>query len=82
MGIVLIGKQMVSFPDQKTGQLVEGVKLHMTAPSDNVSGLSAVTQFIRKGHVVYDAAVALPLGDIEIDYGFRGSILAIRSIKK
>lgn len=82
MNVVLIGKQMVSFSDSKTGQLIEGVKLHMTAPNDNVSGLSAVTQFIRKGHSVYDVAMALPLGDIEFVYGFGGSILSVHPVKK
>ena len=81
MGITLVGKQMVNFTNPE-GEKVEGVKLHMTVPDDRVSGLAAVTQFIRKDHGCYSSAVGLPLGEIIIEYGFRGSILAVKAVGK
>lgn len=70
----LVGKQMVSFPDRSTGELIEGIKLHYTGVENGVVGLAALTQFIRKDHPCYNKACNLPLGNFNIIYGRRNSV--------
>ena len=71
----LVGKQKVSFTDQNTGVLIEGVKLHYTDYQENVSGMAALTKFIRTDHPLYQKALDIPLGEVEIKYGRRDSFL-------
>ena len=70
----LVGKQMVSFTDRSTGELIEGIKLHYTGVENGVVGLAALTQFIRKDHPCYDKACNLKLGNFNIIYGRRNSV--------
>lgn len=70
----LVGKQMVSFTNRDTGELVEGIKLHCTGVENGVVGLAAITQFIKKDHPCYEKACTLPLGKINIIYGRRNSV--------
>lgn len=70
----LVGKQMVSFTDRSTGELIEGIKLHYTGVENGVSGLAALTQFIRKDHPCYDKAIQLSFGEFDIIYGRRNSV--------
>lgn len=70
----LVGKQNVNFTNQQTGEVIEGVKLHFISPENNVTGLAAMTQFIRKDHPAYEKALDLPLGNFNIIYGRRGSV--------
>lgn len=72
----LVGKQMISFTDN-SGQLVEGVKLHFIGADDRVMGQAALTQFIRKTHPCYNAALQLELGEFDILYGRNNSIQKI-----
>ena len=70
----LVGKQNVKFVDRESGELIEGVKLHFTGADNNVSGLAAMTQFIRKDHPCYDKALACPFGKFTIIYGRRNTV--------
>ena len=70
----LVGKQMVSFTDRSTGELIEGIKLHYTGVENGVAGLAALTQFIRKDHPCYDKACKLNFGTFNIIYGRRNSV--------
>lgn len=74
MSMNLVGKQIVSFTDRSTGELIEGVKLHFNCADNGVVGLAAMTQFIRKDHPCYQKAVELPLGEFNIIYGRRNSV--------
>ena len=76
----LVGKQMVDFVNQQTGEQVKGIKLHFTCPDDRVSGLAASTQFIRSSHACYDKAVNIALGEFTIIYGQKGSVVDLISV--
>lgn len=73
----LVGKQMVDFPDQKTGEVIQGIKLHFLAYDDHVSGKAAMTQFIRSNNPCYPRAINLSLGDFTIVYGPKGRIMDV-----
>lgn len=72
----LVGKQMISFRDNN-GQMIEGIKLHFTGADDRVMGQAALTQFIRKEHPCYNAALQLEMGEFDILYGRNNSIQKI-----
>lgn len=72
----LVGKQRISFTDQQ-GNLIEGIKLHFTGVDNRVSGLAAMTQFIRVDHPCYSEAANLMVGEFDIIYGRNNSIQRI-----
>lgn len=73
----LVGKQNLSFTDRETNQLIEGVKLHLVCIDQRVQGEAVMTQFIRKDNPLYPDAVAVPFGEVVIEYGPRGSVQGI-----
>lgn len=70
----LVGTRDLSFVDQKSGELIEGVQLHYICPDDKVVGQAAMTKFIRKGTALYEKAKQIPLGEFTIIYGRRDSV--------
>lgn len=75
----LIGKQMVHFYNDKN-ELVEGVKLHCIGLLDRVYGEACITHFVNINSPLYQQALDLPLGEIDIKYGFKGSIQGFVSL--
>lgn len=73
----LVGKQVLNFTDKKTGELIQGIRLHFVAPDDNVKGQAAVTKFIRIDSPLYQKACDIPLGPFNIVFGRRDSVLDI-----
>ena len=73
----LVGKQDISFNDRESGQLIEGVKLHLVGIDQRVQGESVLTQFIRKDNPLYPVAKDCPFGEVVIEYGPRGSVQGI-----
>ena len=47
MKAVLVGVQKISFENENTGELIDGVKIHMLYPDVDVHGLKADTKFIK-----------------------------------
>lgn len=77
----LIGKQILDFTGND-GKPVQGIKLHYADDTrSDVEGMAASTLFIRKEHNCYNKALALPLGEIKIEFGFGGRIIDIQSKK-
>lgn len=70
----LVGRQILSFPDNKTGEIVNGVKLHFTGAENRVIGQAALTQFIRDTHPCYQKALDCPFGEFNIIYGRNNSV--------
>lgn len=77
----LVGKQDLSFTDRETNQLIEGVKLHLVGIDQRVQGECVLTQFIRKDNPLYPDAKTIPLGEIIIEYGPKGSVQGIHPKK-
>lgn len=75
----LIGKQMVDFVN-KDGERVQGVKLHLVGLDNKVSGRACINHFINKNHSLYDEFMSLPLGEVLIEYGYKGSIQSVTSL--
>lgn len=76
MSMNLVGKQIVTpFTNRETGEVIEGIKLHYTAPEDRVSGQAALTKFINKNSPLYEKALALEFGEFTIVYGRRDSVI-------
>lgn len=72
----LVGKQIVNpFTNRETGELIEGIKLHYTAPEDRVAGEAALTKFINKNSPLYEKALALELGEFTIVFGRKDSVI-------
>lgn len=49
MKVTYLGKGMTSFPDQRTGELIEGLRVFYCYADPNVEGQSCAKFFIRKG---------------------------------
>lgn len=76
MSMVLVGKQIVHpFPNRETGEIIEGIKLHYTAPDEKVIGNAAFTKFINKTSPLYEKAINLELGDFIILFGRKDSVI-------
>ena len=73
----LVGKQDLSFTDRETNELIEGVKLHLVGVDQRVQGEAVMTKFIRKDNPLYPDAIAIPLGEVVIQYGPRDSVQGI-----
>lgn len=76
----LVGRQMVDFLNQEK-QRVVGIKLHLVGLDDRVQGNAVFTQFINETSPLYSVACSLPFGPIMIEYGPRGKIQGICSVK-
>lgn len=73
----LVGKEKVSYVSKKTGNQVEGVKLHCSTPLDskNVEGCVCDSFYVGSGADCYAACLKLPINsDINITYNRYGSI--------
>lgn len=77
--MVLVGKQMVDFTN-RDGERVQGIKLHLNAPDQKVQGMACVNHFIKTDSSLYNTACDLPLGDVLIEYGYKGSIQGLVSL--
>lgn len=61
MAQTVVGRQNVEFTDQKTGTLVQGVKLFLTSTDSNVIGVRTDEIYIQAGKSNYQTAQSLPL---------------------
>lgn len=75
-----VGRQMVDFVNPQ-GERIQGVKLHLIGLDNRVEGEACTTQFINVTSPLYNTAVTLPFGEVDIVYGQRGSVQSIRSCK-
>ena len=87
MKAVLVGVQKISF-ENETGELIDGVKIHMLYPDVGVHGLKADTKFIRTelfNH--FDCNFdelknsAENNSEVDLDYGPRDKIVNISILK-
>lgn len=75
-----VGRQFVDFVNPQ-GDRVQGVKLHLVGLDNRVEGQACITQFINVSSPLYNDAVSLNFGEVEVVYGQRGSVQSIRSCK-
>lgn len=61
MAQIVVGRQTVEFTDQKTGNLIQGVKLFLTSTDSNVIGVRTDEVYIQSGKPNYQTAMSLPL---------------------
>lgn len=76
-----VGRQFVDFVNPQ-GERVQGVKLHLVGLDNRVEGQACITQFINATSPLYNDAVSLNFGEVEIVYGQRGSVQKIVSVSK
>lgn len=75
----LVGKQLVDFTNND-GQRVSGIKLHIVGIDPRVRGEACITPFFNSDHPLVEVAANVPLGDINLDFGPKNSIVGIESI--
>lgn len=75
-----VGRQFVDFVNPQ-GERVQGVKLHLVGLDNRVEGQACITQFINVTSPLYNDAVSLNFGAVDIVYGQRGSVQSIRPSK-
>lgn len=76
-----VGRQMVDFTDAN-GKQVQGIKMHLVGLDNRVEGKACMTQFINFTSPLYNTAVSMPFGEVDIVYGQRGAVQSIRSVGK
>lgn len=80
MKFTIVGLQEVKFNNEKTGELIEGVKLHLVALKEKkyFIGHSVATQFITRARffdgLPYTKAEDLIGQTISIDYNDKGKL--------
>lgn len=57
--VQVVGKQVLDFVNQETGEQIKGVNLFINTPDDNVVGLKALKQFIGVQSAAYNQAFNL-----------------------
>lgn len=61
MAQTVVGRQMTSFTDKATGELVQGVKLFLTSTDSNVVGVRTDDVYIAAGKPGYEQACSFPI---------------------
>ena len=73
--VKVVGKQVLDFVNQETGEKIQVVNLFILTPDENVIGLKAVKQFIGTSSVVYGQALNLDCSggmlDCRFNYSYR-----------
>ena len=57
MKVCIVGKDLVNFVDQETGEVIDGMNLYYYAPKDEVEGFYAGKLWIKKGSMFYGKMV-------------------------
>ena len=87
MAIVkLVGLQNLDF-ETRDGKLIQGIKLHFTAPDENVMGHLADSKFINSVScanlgITIDSLSPFIGKDIEIDTNLKGNITGVKPVDK
>lgn len=71
--VKVVGKQVLDFVNEETGEKIQGVNLFLLTPDENVEGFKAIKQFIGTNSLVYAQAYNLNLFDGFIDCRFKYS---------
>lgn len=71
--VKVVGKQVLDFVNEDTGEKIQGVNLFLLTPDENVEGYKAIKQFIGTSSVAYAQALQLNLFDGFIDCKFKYS---------
>lgn len=87
MHVRLLGVRPVEFPDQKTGEMVEGISLYIAYPDADVYGEVADKKFIsndsvEKLRIDVDEFINAIGSDIDIMVNPRGRLSAITLCQK
>ncbi len=71
--VKVVGKQVLDFVNQETGEKIQGVNLFILTSDENVIGLKAVKQFIGTSSPVYGQALTLDFSQGSLDCRFNYS---------
>lgn len=71
--VKVVGKQVLDFVNEETGEKIQGVNLFISTPDEHVTGLKAVKQFIGASSDVYGQALALDFSQGSLDCKFNYS---------
>ena len=71
--VKVVGKQILDFVNEETGEKIQGVNLFLLTPDENVEGMKAIKQFIGTSSLAYAQAYNLNLFDGFIDCRFKYS---------
>lgn len=83
--VFFVGLQNIDFDDRKTGDHIEGLKLHINYLDDNVMGLKADSKFINHeacknlGFTV-DSLAPLIGHEVELETNLKGSVTGVRPV--
>lgn len=82
-----VGLQDIDFEDRRTGNQIQGLKLHIIYPDENVMGLKADAKFVSReacknlGFTV-DSLSPLIGKEVEIETNLKGSITGVKPVEK
>lgn len=71
--VKIVGKQILDFVNEDTGEKIQGVNLFLLTSDKNVEGMKAIKQFVASNSVAYAQAYNLNLFDGFIDCSFKYS---------
>lgn len=71
--VKVVGKQLLDFVNEETGEKIQGVNLFILTSDENVDGMKAIKQFIGTQSLAYAQALQLNLFDGFIDCKFKYS---------
>ena len=61
--VQVVGKQVLDFVNEETGEKIKGVNLFINRTDENVDGLKAIKQFIGTSSSAYNQALALDFSE-------------------
>lgn len=84
--VKLVGLQSLDF-ETRDGKFIQGIKLHFTAPDENVMGQLADSKFINSSAcanlgITIDSLSPLIGKQIELDTNLKGSITGVHAVDK
>lgn len=87
MNVKLLGVRPVSFTDDKTGEIIEGISLYIAYPDPDVYGVVSDKRFIRNDSIAklkIDTKTLIEAidHDIDIELNPRGRLSAITICKQ
>ena len=76
-----VGHSKYSFPDQKTGELVQGTKIYAVAQVSDVENLVGRECIVLKAPYTFDAAVLVLDEVYNAELSTRGRLLSLEKVK-
>lgn len=78
MGMICIGRRVMSFTDRETRRQINGVKLFFTYTDKDVIGLASDAKFFGSDSSLYMAAASIGVGDeFHFDFTPKGGISGV-----